>query len=177
MLKNPVDAIRDITILSSCMHHWQCIWQSPVCWGRSVITHDGTMATYAVKHPLCLVLFCWSSRLLMVYARFGGKFITWRHNGHDGVSNHQPRHCLLNRLFRCRSKKTSKLRVSGLCAENSPVTGEFPAQRPVTRKMFPFDDIIMFEKLKSHIICIRSNCLHCLEQTLRRRSHIYFTSW
>ena len=26
------------------------------------------------------------------------------------------------------SKKTSKLRVTGLCAENSPVTGEFPEQ-------------------------------------------------
>ena len=32
-------------------------------------------------------------------------------------------------LFRPRSKKTSKLRVNGLCAGNSPVTGEFPAQR------------------------------------------------
>ena len=31
--------------------------------------------------------------------------------------------------FRRRSKKTSKLRVTGLCVENSPVTGEFPAQR------------------------------------------------
>ena len=28
-----------------------------------------------------------------------------------------------------RPKKTSKLRVTGLCAGNSPVTGEFPAQR------------------------------------------------
>ena len=37
--------------------------------------------------------------------------------------------CLLTRLFRRRSKKTSKLRVTGLCAGNSPVTGEFPAQR------------------------------------------------
>ena len=36
--------------------------------------------------------------------------------------------CFLNRLFRRRSKKTSKLRVTGLCAENSPGTGEFPAQ-------------------------------------------------
>ena len=36
---------------------------------------------------------------------------------------------LLNRLFRHRSKKTSKLRVTGLCEGNSPVTGEFPAQR------------------------------------------------
>ena len=32
------------------------------------------------------------------------------------------------RLFRRRSKKTSKLRVTGLCAGNSPGTGEFAAQ-------------------------------------------------
>ena len=32
------------------------------------------------------------------------------------------------RLFNRRSKKTSKLRVTGLCAWNSPGTGEFPAQ-------------------------------------------------
>ena len=44
--------------------------------------------------------------------------LRWRHNGHAimGVSNHQPHHCLLNRLFGCRSRKTSKLRrVTGLC--------------------------------------------------------------
>ena len=52
----------------------------------------------------------------------------WRHNGRDSVSNHQPHHCLLNRLFRRRSKKTSKLRVTGLCVGNSPGTGEFPTQ-------------------------------------------------
>ena len=55
--------------------------------------------------------------------------LQWRHNGCDGVSNHQPHDCLLNRLFWRRSKKTSKLRVTGLCEGNSPVTGEFPAQR------------------------------------------------
>ena len=38
-------------------------------------------------------------------------------------------YCLLNRLFRSRWKITSKLRVTGFCAGNSPVTGEFPAQR------------------------------------------------
>ena len=46
--------------------------------------------------------------------------LQWRHNGRDSVSNHQPRDCLLNRLFRHRSKKTSKLRVIGFCAGNSP---------------------------------------------------------
>ena len=54
--------------------------------------------------------------------------LRWRHNDHSGVSNHQPDGCLLNRLFRRKSKKTSKLRVTGLCAGNSPGTGEFPAQ-------------------------------------------------
>ena len=51
------------------------------------------------------------------------------HNERYGVSNHQLRDYLLSRLFRRKSKKTSKLRVTGLCAGNSPVTGEFPTQR------------------------------------------------
>ena len=54
--------------------------------------------------------------------------LQWRHNGHDCISNHQPHHSLLNHLFGCRSKKTSKTRVTGLCVGNSPGTGEFPAQ-------------------------------------------------
>ena len=54
--------------------------------------------------------------------------LQWRYNGREGVSNHQPHDCLLNRLFRLRSKKTWKLRVTSLCAGNSPGTGEFPAQ-------------------------------------------------
>ena len=55
--------------------------------------------------------------------------LQWRQNGCDGVSDHQPHDCLLNRSFRYRSKKTSKLRVTGLCEGNSPVTCEFPTQR------------------------------------------------
>ena len=54
--------------------------------------------------------------------------LRWRHNGCNSVSNHQPRECLLRRLIRRTSKKISKLRVTGLCAGNSPETGEFPAQ-------------------------------------------------
>ena len=55
--------------------------------------------------------------------------LLWRHNGCYGVWNHQPQDCLPNRLFRCSWKKTSKLRITGLCAGNSPVTGELPTQR------------------------------------------------
>ena len=55
--------------------------------------------------------------------------LQWRHNGRDSVSNHQSHHCL--RLFRRRSKKTSKLRVTGVCVWNSPVTGKFPAHMAI----------------------------------------------
>ena len=71
-------------------------------------------------------------RLEDIHKIFGtwyrGKSLRRRHNGCDIVSNHQPHHCLLNRLFRRRSKKTSKLRVTGLCTKNSPGTGEFSVQ-------------------------------------------------
>ena len=71
--------------------------------------------------------------------------ICTRHNGLDGVSNHQPYDYLLSRLFRRRSKKTSKLRVTGLqvCGEFTGGPVNFPHKWPVTRKMFPFDDVIM----------------------------------
>ena len=64
------------------------------------------------------------------------RLLQWRHNGPDGISNHQPHDCLLNCLCRRRSKKTSKLRVTGLCAGNSPLTGEFPAQMASNAKNY-----------------------------------------
>ena len=54
--------------------------------------------------------------------------LQWRHNERDGVSNHMRLDCLLNRLFRRRSKKTSMFRVTRLCGGNSPVTGDYPSQ-------------------------------------------------
>ena len=72
--------------------------------------------------------------------------LQWRHNEYGGVSNHRRLDCLLNHLFRCKSKKTSEVRVTGLCEGNSPVTGEFPAQRASNRKMFPFDDVIVVSR-------------------------------
>ena len=63
----------------------------------------------------------------LVTIKFASSLL-WRHNGRHGVSNHQPHNCLLDCLFRRRSKKTSKLCVTGFCVGNSPVTSEFPAQ-------------------------------------------------
>ena len=84
-------------------------------------------------------LTCWISQIVwltpkwqqQVAAKVGlGRVpLQWRHNEHECVSNHQPHDCLLNRLFRRRSKIISKLCVTDLCEGNSPVTGEFPARR------------------------------------------------
>ena len=87
--------------------------------------------------------------------------LQWRHNGRGGVSNHQPHDSLLNRLFTHRSK-TSKLRVTGLCAWNSPRWPlNSPHKGPVTRKMFPFDDAIMDWRYVQFMLprCISNCCL------------------
>ena len=66
---------------------------------------------------------------LFTVNKMGFRSLQWRHNEQYGVSNHQRLDCLLYRLFRRKSTKTSKLPVTGLCEGNSTVTGEFPAQR------------------------------------------------
>ena len=84
--------------------------------------------------------------------------LQWRHNDHDSISNRQPHGCLLNRLFTRRSKKTSKLRVTGLCVGNSPGPANSLHKGPVTRKMFLFDDIIMnFVDLAGKLTLIHQN--------------------
>ena len=81
------------------------------------------------------------------------------HNGRDGVSNHQPHDCLLNRLFGRRSKKTSKLRVTGYVwgIHRRPVNS--PHKWPVKLKMFPFDDVIMWIVMLCH--CYVLDTLQC----------------
>ena len=96
----------------------------------------------SIDNALGLLQFCPKPSICMFYCSlfcFGYRDVRvgftrcislqWRHNEHHGVSNHQPHNCLLNRLFSHRSKKTSKLRVTGLCAGKSPATGKFPAKR------------------------------------------------
>ena len=75
--------------------------------------------------------------------------LPWRRYGVDGVSNHQPYDVLLNSLFKRRPKKTSKRSVTGLCEGNSPLTGEFPAQRASNAENVSIDDVIMMLKLRS----------------------------
>ena len=87
----------------------------PVCW-KTIFKFHKKFQKVLKRHSLDL---CFYVSLIP---------LQWRHNGHYGISNHQPHHCLLNPLFRRKWKKTSKLRITGLCAGNSPMTGEFPTQ-------------------------------------------------
>ena len=131
-------------ILTNLLHYitMSYVFWNFKCRGKSMIL------AMQPRNPSCLL-----TKLLYIF--FSGEQSTvvlpwcihdpyplqWCHNGRNGVSNYQPHDCLLNRLFSYRSKKTTKLRVTGLCVGNSPVNS--PHKWPVTRKMFPFDDFIM----------------------------------
>ena len=55
--------------------------------------------------------------------------LEWCHNERDGIWNHRRLDCLLSRLFRRRSKKTSMLRVTGLCEGKSTIRWRHHATR------------------------------------------------
>ena len=69
--------------------------------------------------------------------------LQWRHNGRDGVSNHQPHHCLLKRLLGAdqRKQQSSALLTFVGGIHRRPVNSRHKG--PVTQKMFLFDDVIM----------------------------------
>ena len=126
--------------------------------------HTGDWATYCTSQKLSI------------------SSLQWRHNDQDSVSNHQPHGYLLNRLYRRRSKKTSKLRVTGLCVGNSPGPVNSPHKGPVTRKMFHLmtsSCCCLFCGLapshKSH------NALHqyptCIVTEICTHVHISVTKW
>ena len=104
------------------------LWTSTSQWNSST----NKQILFRCTQNYQLLIFEIRTRLFQQHALWSvfvkGFTLRWRHNEHDIVSNHQPHHCLLSHLFRRRSKKTSKLRVTGLCVRNSPGTGEFPAQ-------------------------------------------------
>ena len=93
---------------------------------NGVLKYQTEGLQYYIKSVQDFALLCFL--LIVSSVPSGILLLQWRHNGRDSVSNHQPHDCIINRLFRRRSKKTPKLCVTGLCAGNSPGIGEFPAQ-------------------------------------------------
>ena len=93
-----------------------------------VFTIDGKVCYFSTIDGRCV----WLAIMIrwLIYESDFAHLLQWRHNERNGVSNHQRLDCLLNILFKRRTKKTSKLCVTGLCSRNSPVAGEFLSQRP-----------------------------------------------
>ena len=131
---------------------------------------DGKRSAHVIFSCLMAPNPCWPMRFYAIP-------LQWRHNGRDSVSNHQPHDWLLNRLFRRRSKKTSKLRVTGLCARNSPVSGEFPAQMASNAENVSIwwrHHVIW----RQYYICWRGQSLKCVRkpyfQNRNHSSYVWF---
>ena len=67
--------------------------------------------------------------------------LQWRHNERDGVSTHQP-HDFFITVY-AQIEENIKTPRHWPFWRNSPVTGEFPAERSSYADVFPFDDVIM----------------------------------
>ena len=70
-----------------------------------------------------------------------------RHNEQDGVVNHQPHDCIVNCLFRRRSKKASKFPSMALCGG-----WWIPGKRAIDAEIFSFDDVTMRRQATKSVI-------------------------
>ena len=94
------------------------------------------------------------SVLNKVFRQFHCPALQWRHNERDGLSNHRCLECIFNRLFRYSSASLAFVRGIHRWPVDSPHKG------PVTRKMLPFDDVIIGRRLiyTSYIMKCRTCC-------------------
>ena len=138
-----------------CFQLWWFSKQNYDC-QKTINRHSNVFSSTKDTNSNMVDVTCWTSHYSSYSPRFRLNQLQWRHNGRGSVSNHQPHDYLLNRLFRRRSKKTSKLRVTGLCVGNSLVTGEFPAQMASNA-----ENVSIWWRHHPHVaLCARSRVTH-----------------
>ena len=117
--------------LNARLQYLQCV---------STCTYPETRAPVFAMTPVVVFsnLLCETLELVL---KVNAYTLRRRQKESDGVSNPRRLDSLVNHLFSHRSKKISKLRVTGLCERNPPVTGGFHSQR--ASKAETFDDVIM----------------------------------
>ena len=126
------------------LNHYHILTNKTCWWTKNIFLNTmGSCVVQLRQQRMVASVTLWNAVDEVGQVASTNQALHWRHNDHDDVSNHQPHGCLLNCLFRHRSKKTSKLCITGLCAGNSPGPVNSPHKGPVERKMFPFDDVIM----------------------------------
>ena len=151
--RSPVDSSRKGLVMRSFGKFFSCCcclfltlaWRS--CWINNRVSGDLRRQLWfhhthilGGRNSIPLFHFIWMSDLLIERQISLLNFprcvwaLQWCHNGRDGVSN--PHVCLLNRLFRCRSKKTSKHQ------RHWPLCGEFTGNAENV-SICLHDDVIM----------------------------------
>ena len=106
----------DIFFLLAWKTCWINSWYETLdtMWPHFTILISFLPRTFVNIHRL---VFMWATKISDTTDQ--NDLLQWR----DGVLNHRRPGCLLNRLFMPRSKKTSRLRVTGHCEGNPPITG------------------------------------------------------
>ena len=90
---------------------------------------------------LQLLLFIFKKQLFLFWGLFAP--LRWRHHERDGVSNHQrPKVCTTVCTGSDQSKHQSSASLAFVRGIHRWLVNS-PHKGPVTRKMFPFDDVIM----------------------------------
>ena len=105
----------DVTIMIARVNtkHWG-YWEGFT--SDVFISHFDGLSPFCIDKAVRRMLECLRPSGLVQFPRryvLVTSTLQWRQSGR--VSNHQPNDCFLNNSFRRRSKKTSKLRVTGLC--------------------------------------------------------------
>ena len=101
---------------------------------------------YITLHFMTKLLVLWCHMMSLGFDKL--THLHCSHNGHDGMSNHQPHQIVYSTIYskadqRKHQSSASLAFVQGI--QRWPVNS--PHKRPVTQKMFPFDDVIMWTHL------------------------------
>ena len=134
--RNASGKVRSQVITETRASHWVNLFKGKQIFLmkiRAWVLYFELLWTICIKHlvkltvdpPAHLYVICIFQNMFGYFCHF--RVLQWRHNERDGVSNGRPHDCLPNRLFRRRTKKTSKLRITG------PFLGEFTSDRWILR--------------------------------------------
>ena len=93
-------------------HQW---WRG--CRADDLLFSEYDIALYILALFICRILAFWLM-LFVVHTTLNKFYLILSKCHNERVLNHRRLDCLLNRLFRHRSKKTSNPRIMGLCAGN-----------------------------------------------------------
>ena len=90
-----------------------------------------------------------------------------------GVSYHRQLGCLFKHI-KANIKETPKLRTTGLCEGNPPMTGRFSSQRASDMKAFSCHDVMFDPRLIYYCVSIGQNCDQKTPSLFRQSCKLYY---